>query len=111
MVDAIEGTTADAHVGDGSPFLFFNSEDIYAALTPEGTWKLKDRDAIFHGSIRKRAQQHHFQQYIKSRYMKRIYANEPTRWLRYCTSLFVTLTKATHKSPRQIGRRSKHLFD
>jgi hypothetical protein len=43
--------------------------------------------------------------------MKHIYANEPTRWTRYSTTLLAALTKATNKSPRSLGRRSKHLFD
>jgi hypothetical protein len=68
-------------------------------------------DSVFHGSLWKRALQYHFQQYLKKRDMKHIYVNEPARWTRYCTPLLASLTKTKNKSPRYLGRRSKHLFD
>ena len=43
--------------------------------------------------------------------MKRIYANAPTRWMKYCAPLMATLTNSKNRSPRQIGRRTKHLYD
>ena len=43
--------------------------------------------------------------------MKRIYANEPTRWTRYVPSLMDSLTRTKRASPRQKGRRTNHLFD
>ncbi len=43
--------------------------------------------------------------------MKRIYANEPSRWTKYCAPLMATLTHSKRKSPRQVGRRTKHVFD
>lgn len=43
--------------------------------------------------------------------MPRIYANESSRWTRYCTSLMATLTRPKGSTPRQRGRRTKHFFD
>jgi hypothetical protein len=43
--------------------------------------------------------------------MKRIYANEPTRWQRYSHFLMSTLTKLTNRSHRHKGRWTKHIFD
>lgn len=39
--------------------------------------------------------------------MKQIYANEPTRWLRYSPLLMAILTKPTRRSPRHKGRRTQ----
>ncbi len=103
MADAIAGT-ADHAPEDGT--FPINGENVYAALTPQGTWQWENETAVFHGSLRQHAQQFHFRQYTQKRDMKCIYANEPMRWSKYSTSLLATLNKATHKSPRQIGRRS-----
>jgi hypothetical protein len=62
---------------------YCNSEDIHAAITPVGTWQWTTEDAPFRGSLRHRAQTHQYRQYTKKRDMKRIYANEPTRWSKY----------------------------
>jgi hypothetical protein len=43
--------------------------------------------------------------------MKRIYTNAPSRWTRYYPSLMATLTKVRRPTPRQKGRRTKHLYD
>ncbi len=43
--------------------------------------------------------------------MKRIYANELTSWMRYNCSFMANLTKLKLTTPRQRGRRTKHLFD
>jgi hypothetical protein len=110
MADAIAG--AEDAPGDGAcNDDVCDSEDIFAALVPGSTWQWMETEGAFHGFLRKRALQYHFQQYLKKRDMKHIYANEPTRWTRYCTPLLVSLTKAKNKSPRHLRRRSKHLFD
>jgi hypothetical protein len=64
-----------------------------------------------HSSLRKRAQTYNFQQYRKKRDMYNVYANMPTRWTRFSPSLMSTLTRIKKPSPRQVGRRTKHLFD
>ena len=61
--------------------------------------------------MRHRAQTHQYRQYTKQRDMKRIYANAPTRWSRYSPTLMAKLTKIKNPSPRQTGRRTKHLYD
>ena len=88
-----------------------SSADVHAALTPPGTWHWRDGANPFHGSLKKRAQWYSFDHYRKKRDMKRIYANEPTRWTRYIPSLLDTLTRVKKASPRQRGRRTKHVFD
>jgi hypothetical protein len=110
MADAIAGADDTPASGD-LPVDICTSEAIHAALTPEGTWQWREKAGVFHGSLRKRAQQYHFQQYLNKRDMKRIYVNEPSRWSRYCIPLLSALNKATNKSPRHLGRRSKHLYD
>ncbi len=47
----------------------------------------------------------------KARYEADIYANEPTRWTRYLPSLMDAFTRTKRASPRQRGRRTKHIFD
>ena len=96
---------------DGIQIFRCDSAAVYAALTPVGTWQWCDGPNPFHGSVLKRAQQHTFRQYTQKRDMKRIYANEPTRWSRYSPYLLAALTKIPHKSPRHQGRRTKHVFD
>ena len=109
--------TADALAGFGptdstpSQTFYCDSEELHAALTPPGTWQWLAEGAPFHGSLQKRAQQAHFRQYTKTRDMKRIYANEPLRWANFCTPLMATLTHTKRKSPRHVGRRTKHVFD
>ncbi len=69
---------------------------------------------LAHGNGRlmaQRAQQFQYRQYTKTRDMKRIYANEPSRSTKYCASLMATLTHIDRTSPRQVGRRTKHVFD
>ena len=80
-------------------------------LVPPGTWHWRESKLPFHGSLSRRAQSHKFLQYTQKRDMKRIYANEPTRWTRYNPSLMAKLTKMKRLSPRQRGCRIKHLFD
>lgn len=111
MADAIAGSSDCATTAGDLTVLHCNAEDLYAALTPQGTWQWMDGTTIFHGSLRQRALHYHFGQYTKKRDMKHIYANEPIRWSKYSIPLLATLTKTSHKSPRQIGRRSKHIFD
>lgn len=43
--------------------------------------------------------------------MSRIYANEPSRWTRHCSSLMAILRRTKGSTTRQRGRRTKHLFD
>jgi hypothetical protein len=88
-----------------------SSADVHTALTPPGTWHWRDGANPFHGSLKKRAQWYSFDHYRKKRDMKRIYADEPTRWTRYIPSLLDTLTRVKKASPRQRGRRTKHVFD
>ncbi len=69
----------------------------------------------FYGSLQKRAQRHQFLQYRKQRDIKRIYANAPSRWTRYCPSPMALLTKV-RDDPRpvkreDVQRRTKHHFD
>jgi hypothetical protein len=60
----------------------------------------------------KRAQAYNFQQYTQKRNMYHIYANTLSRWTRYCPSLMSALTCIKRpSSPRQKGRRTKHLID
>jgi hypothetical protein len=59
----------------------------------------------------KRAQRTHFLHYTQKQDMKRIYANEPTRWQRYNASLMAMLTAIKRPTPRQRGILTKHLFD
>ena len=93
MADTIAGSADYSPDGGKIPIFHCTSEDVHAAITPAGTWQWMDDDAVFHGSLRKCAQQHHFHQYTKKRDMKHIYANEPIRWTKYSTSLLATLTK------------------
>lgn len=62
-------------------------------------------------SLQKRVQAHNFQQYKKKRDMYSIYANATSRWTRYCPTLMSTLTGIKRPTPRQKGRKTKHLFD
>jgi hypothetical protein len=87
------------------------SEELHAAITPPGTWQWQLNGSPFHGSLKARAQSHQHRQYIKQRDMHRIYANAPTRWSKYCTPLMAILTHSKHRSPRHIGRCTKHLYD
>jgi hypothetical protein len=43
--------------------------------------------------------------------MKRIYANEPSRWTRYSSPLMATFTRMKRSSTRHKGRRTKHIYD
>jgi hypothetical protein len=43
--------------------------------------------------------------------MKTIYANGPSRWTRYCSTLMAALTKIKRSSTRHKGRRTKHIYD
>jgi len=88
-----------------------DSEELHAAVTPPGTWQWHLDGSPFRGSLKARAQSHQHRQYMKQRDMKRIYANAPTRWTKYSASLMATLTKSKNRSPRHVGRRTKHLYD
>jgi hypothetical protein len=111
MADTIAGAE-EVQEGDGACNVdVCDSEDFFAAMVPEGTSQWMEGDSIFNGFLRKRALQYHFQQYLKKRDMKQIYANEPIRWTRYCTPLLASLNKTKIKSPRHLARQSKHLFD
>ena len=88
-----------------------DADAIHAAITPAGTWQWCVNDTPFNGSLRHRAQGYHYRQYTQKRDMKRIYANEPTRWLKYSAPLMAKLTNIRTTSPRQVGRRTKHLYD
>ncbi len=70
------------------------SEEIQTAVTPPGTWQWTIDGIPFNGSLRHRAQHHQHRQYVKQQDMKRIYANAPTRWTRYCLE--------THKIPESV---------
>jgi hypothetical protein len=112
MADEIAGS-ADRPLGTEKSIRIFScaSTEIHAALTPQGTWQWQENGTPFHGSLQKRSQTHHFQRYKRARDMKRIYANEPSRWTRYCSTLMAALTKIKRSSPRLKGRRTKHIYD
>lgn len=88
-----------------------SSEEVHAAITPTGAWYWSEGALLFHGSAFKRAQRHNFRQYTHKRDMKRVYANESSRWTRYSLSLMARLTKKKTMTPQQRGRRTKHLFE
>jgi hypothetical protein len=50
-------------------------------------------------------------QYAKPRDMKCIYANVPTRWSKFSAPLMSKLASTKSRSSRQVGRRTKHLYD
>jgi hypothetical protein len=110
MADAIAGPSLLTPV-PGLHVYQCDSEDVHAAIMLPGTWHWKENARLFHGSLAKRAQRHSFLQYTQKRDIKRIYANEPTRWSRYNPSLMAMLTRVKHSTPRQRGRRIKNLFD
>ncbi len=78
MADAIAG---QSHLEQLTGIMVYhcNSEDVYAALVPPGTWHWREGTLPFHGSLARRAQRTCFLQYTQKRDMKRVYANELTR--------------------------------
>jgi hypothetical protein len=110
--DELAGQSKNSTTQDPGYTIFdCNAAEVHAALTPAGPWQWHTETSPFHGSLRKRAQTYNFQQYRKKRDMYNVYANMPTRWTRFSPSLMSTLTRIKKPSPRQIGRRTKHLFD
>ena len=69
---------------------------------PPGTWQWQEGQIPFHRSLQKRSQSHQFQQYKNTRDMKRIYANESSRWTQYSSPLMATLTRIKRSSTRHI---------
>ncbi len=65
MADAIAGAEETTTAG-GCHAVECDSEDIHAALAPQGMWHWREGDGVFNGSLRKRAQHYHFQQYLKN---------------------------------------------
>jgi hypothetical protein len=88
-----------------------NSAEVHAALTPSGTWQWQQGRTPYHGFLQRRSQTQRFQQYNNTRDMKRVYANEPSRWTRYSSPLMATLTRIKRSSTRHKGRRTKHIYD
>ncbi len=111
MADKLAGAPNSPPSNTGLVVFHCHAADVHAALTPAGTWQWQEGDRPFHGSLRKLAQAYSFQQYRKKRDMYNIYSNSPSRWTRYCPSLMSALTCIKKPSPRQQGRRTKHLFD
>ena len=110
--DELAGLSENSITQDSGNTIFHcNAAEVHAALTPTGAWQWHTEASPFHGSLRKHAQAYNFQQYRKKRDMYSVYANMPTRWTRFSPSLMSTLTRTKKSSPRQIGRRTKHLFD
>lgn len=109
--DGLAGTHEGSSQSEGLQIFHCNAELVYAPLTPSGTWQWREGTWLHHGSFQKRVHSFHLHQYKKMRDMYRIYANEPSRWTRYCLSLMATLTRTKSQTPRQKSRRTKHLFD
>jgi hypothetical protein len=109
--DRIASMTDDSHAIPQGRTFYCNSDDLDAAVTPAGTWQWCTKNVPFHGSLRHCAQFFQYRQYTKQRDMKRIYAYAPTRWSKYSAPLMAKLTTTKCRSPRQVGRYTKHLCD
>ncbi len=82
------------------------------STTPAGTWQWQMGPRPFHGSLlHGNALKLTTSTSTGKSETYNIYANTLSRWTRYCPSLMSALTRIKRPSPRQQGRRTKHLFD